>query len=92
MHRGVTMSSDDPAGENTPPTENRTPEEPNTPPKASPSTGWQETAEAMHAVAGIGEFIDEFRDDLEKIGEEAHVISPVVQALLDRHDRGEVEC
>lgn len=60
--------------------------------ESSPSTGWRETAEAMHVEAGLGEYIDEYREELEAIVEDTNVISPIVQALLDRHDRGEVEC
>jgi len=60
--------------------------------ESSPSTGWRETAEAMHVEAGLGEYIDEFREDLEALAEAALPVSPIVQALLDRRDRGEIEC
>lgn len=60
--------------------------------ESSPSTGWKETVATMEAEAGLGEYIDEFRDDLEVIAEAAYPVSPVIQALLDRRDRGEIEC
>ena len=60
--------------------------------EASPSTGWRKTAESMHVEAGLGEYIDEFREDLEAIAEAAYPISPIVHALLARRDRGEIEC
>lgn len=60
--------------------------------ESSPSTGWRETAEAMDVEAGLGEYIDEFREDLEAIAEAASPVSPIVKAILDRHDRGEIEC
>lgn len=39
---------------------------------------------------GLGEYIDENREDLEEIAQGEYPISPVVQALLDRYDRGDI--
>lgn len=57
--------------------------------ESSPFTSWNRPTETDHAELSLGEFIDEFREELDAIAEEAHVISPVVQALLDHHDRGD---
>lgn len=47
-----------------------------------------------HEVIGIslGEYIDEHRSDLEEIAESEYPVSPIVQGLLDRRDRDEIEC
>ena len=56
----------------------------------SPSAGWVETAEAMCVEPGIGEYVDQTRDDLEALAEGGYPISPFLQALLDSRDRGEI--
>lgn len=61
-------------------------------PEDSPSAGWKEVGEAMHVEVGLGQYIDDNREDLEAIAEQAYPISHVVQALLDSRDRGEIEC
>lgn len=40
----------------------------------------------------LSEYIDDQREDLEKIADAEYPVSPVVQALLDRRDRDELKC
>lgn len=57
------------------------------PPDSSPAIRGYEGAEI-----GLSEYIDDHREDLEKIAEEEYPVSPIVQGLLDRRDRDELEC
>jgi len=59
-------------------------------PEASPSAGARETAALMHAEYGLGEYIDENKEDLEALAEEDYPISPAMKAILTRRERGEV--
>lgn len=61
-----------------------------TAPEASPSAGWRQVADDMHAEASLGEYIDENKEDLEELAEEDYPISPVLKTLLTRRERGEV--
>lgn len=38
----------------------------------------------------LGEYVDDNREDLEEIAKGEYPLSPIVQALLDRRDRGEI--
>ena len=60
------------------------------PPESSPSKGWRGTAGDMQVEPGLGEYIDKKREDWEEIVEGEYPISPVVQRLLDRRDRGAI--
>ena len=39
---------------------------------------------------GLADYIDQNRDDLEQLADKNYPVSRVVQALLDRRDRGEI--
>lgn len=60
--------------------------------EGSPSAGWREVADEMDVEAGLPEYLEENRDDLEELAEEEYPVSRVIHGLLDRHDRGEIEC
>lgn len=47
-------------------------------------------SEREHSETELGEYLDRNREDLEEISKGGYPVSPVVQALLDRHDRGEI--
>lgn len=60
-----------------------------------PSAGWRAVAGSMGdrrpgKPHDLPDYIDENREDLEAIAEGQYAVSPVVQALLDKADRGEV--
>lgn len=39
---------------------------------------------------GLSGYIDQNRDDLEQLADKEYPVSRIVQALLDRRDRGEI--
>lgn len=39
---------------------------------------------------GLAEYIDQNREDLEKLADEDYPVSRLLQAFLDRRDRGEI--
>ena len=51
------------------------------------ATGQQETDPKRPELA---DYIDKNRNDLEKLAEEEYRVSRLIQALLDRRDRGEI--
>lgn len=40
--------------------------------------------------SGLADYIDQHRDDLEQLADQDYPVSRIVQALLDRRDRGEI--
>ncbi|WP_418280804.1 hypothetical protein [Halorubrum sp. DTA98] len=56
----------------------------------SPSAGWREVADEMGVEAGLGEYVEENREDLEALAEEDYPVSPVIKTLLTRVERGAV--
>lgn len=60
--------------------------------EGSPSAGWREVADEMDVEAGLPEYIEDNRDDLEEIAKKEYPVSRAVQGLLDRYDRGDIQC
>lgn len=57
--------------------------------EGSPSAGWREVAEEMDVEAGLGEYIEENKDDLEELAEKEYPISPVLKRWVTRVERGD---
>lgn len=58
--------------------------------EGSPSTGWQEVADEMDVEAGLPEYLEENKDDLEELAEKDYPISPILKTLVTRAERGEI--
>lgn len=59
--------------------------------EGSPSAGWREVAGDMEVEAGLPEYVEENKDELEKLAEKEYPISPILKTLVTRVERGEVE-
>lgn len=57
--------------------------------RKTPNSGGQSRPDEEPGI-GLAEYIDENRDALEELANGNYPISRVVQALLDRRDRGEI--
>lgn len=54
--------------------------------KSGNDTIWSTEDETL----GLAEYIDENRDDLERLADNKYPVSILLQALLDRRDRGDI--